>query len=92
MNKKKIIDGLPASYDFNYVVKTHKRCMLCHSLIKMSEIDQNEVACTESFDFIHKSCVYNSNQKLEYAKKNDYTSMVRLLKIKNDEKNQPLSI
>lgn len=92
MNKKNIIDGLPASYDFNYVVKTQKRCIICHSLIKIEDINENKVACTENFDFVHKPCVHNSNQHLEYSKKNDATSMVRLVKAKNDEKNQPLSI
>lgn len=85
MNKKNIIDGLPASYDFNYVIKSHKRCNICHSLIKMIEIENNQITCTENFDFVHKTCIKTSNQKIEYAKTNDVTSMVRLVKLKNDE-------
>ena len=70
--RKNLIDGLPNSYDTNYVLKTKKRCVLCNRLIKEKQIADNSIVCSESFDFYHKICLdkkeityshYNSKDK-----------------------------
>jgi hypothetical protein len=80
MNKKNLIDGLPASYDHNYVIKTEKQCPLCCKAITPIEIEGNSIVCTESFDFMHKKCVDTSDLELVFSKPNDPTSMVRVSK------------
>lgn len=92
MNKKNIIDGLPASYDFNYVIKTQKRCVFCHSLISMEEIDLSLVACTEGFEFIHKPCAEREEFEIVYSKNTDTSSMIRLVKKQNIEQDEAPSI
>lgn len=80
MNKKNLIDGLPASYDHNYVIKTEKQCPLCGKAITSSEIEGNSIVCTESFDFIHKGCADSNDLELVFSKPNDPTSMVKVSK------------
>lgn len=78
MNKKNLIDGLPASYDHNYVIKTEKHCPLCAKEITTSEIECNQIICTETFDFIHKVCADSKGLELTFSKPGDPTSMVRV--------------
>ena len=80
MNKKNFIDGLPASYDHNYVIKTEKQCPLCGKGITSAEIEENSIVCTESFDFLHKECVDSNDLELAFSKPGDPTSMVRVSK------------
>lgn len=78
MNKKNLIDGLPASYDYNYVLKTEKLCPICSNGITPPEIESNSIVCTENFDFLHKKCVEENGLELVFSKPKDPTSMVRL--------------
>lgn len=77
-SKKYIIDGLPTSYDHNYVLKTNKRCFLCHNKILLSDLELNNTICTEDFDFAHKYCLDTNELEIVFAKKNDFTSMIKL--------------
>ena len=78
MNKKNLIDGLPASYDHNYVIKTEKQCPLCAREITSSEIGDNRIICTKTFDFMHKECADSKGLELMFSKPGDPTSMVRV--------------
>jgi len=80
-NRKNIIDGLPTSYDYNYVLKTNKKCYLCQNKIKVSDIENNLIICTEDFDFIHKDCVERNKFELIYSNPKDFTSMIKLKKL-----------
>lgn len=85
MNRRNFIDGLPASYDYNYVVKTEKQCRLCSKTITMDEIESNLVICTENFDFLHKPCMKSKEIEAVYSKPKDPTSMIRIVRRKEDE-------
>ena len=78
MKKKNLIDGLPSSYDHNYVIKTEKQCQLCVKEITPNEIEGNQIICTETFDFIHKGCADSKGLELVFSKPGDPTSMVRV--------------
>ena len=88
MRRKNLIDGLPVSYDFNYVIKTEKCCKLCSKLISADEIENNSIACTENFEFLHKECLDPKDYELVYSKPKDPTSMIKLMRKKNDELSQ----
>lgn len=83
MNVKRnnIIDGLPISYDLNYVIKTNKKCFFCQKNIKLIEIEDNLVACSEDFEFMHKKCISDNSYELIYSNPKDVTSMIKLKKI-----------
>lgn len=85
MNRKNFIDGLPASYDYNYVIKTEKHCILCCKTITLVQIENNSIICTENFDFFHKDCIDASEFETIYSKPKDPTSMVKLVRKKTDE-------
>jgi hypothetical protein len=80
-NRKNFIDGLPNSYDFNYVLKTNKKCSLCQKKISQSDIESNFILCTEDFDFIHKECVNKNDYEIIHNNPKDLSSMIRLKKI-----------
>lgn len=81
--RKNIIDGLPTSYDHNYVLKTNKRCFFCQKRILQSDIENNLVACTEDFDFIHKDCVEKNGYEIIHNNPKDLSSMLKIKKISN---------
>ena len=85
MNRKNFIDGLPASYDYNYFVKTEKNCGLCFKPVTSDQIENNSIVCNENFEFFHKGCVETNEFDIVYSKPKDPTSMVRLIKKKKDE-------
>jgi hypothetical protein len=85
MNRRNFIDGLPASYDYNYVVKTEKQCRLCSKTLTLEEIESNKVLCSENFDFLHKSCIESMGLEAVYSKPKDPTSMIRILRGKENE-------
>lgn len=78
MNKN-LIEGLPASYDYNYVLKTDKKCNLCNKKINENEIKNNLILCSEEFNFFHKACIEESGHKIVFAKPNDVTSMIKVI-------------
>lgn len=82
-NRKNLIDGLPISYDSNYVCKTNKKCFICQSEFRPIEIEDNEILCTEDFEFIHKNCVEKSGLEIIYSNPKDFTSMIKLKKRQN---------
>jgi len=79
-NRKNTIDGLPASYDYNYVLKTNKKCSLCQKKIIQLEIENNSIICTEEFDFIHKDCVDKNGYEIIHINPKDLSSMIKLKK------------
>jgi len=79
-NRKNLIDGLPTSYDHNYVLKTNKKCFLCHKKIDSVDLESNSVICTEDFEFMHKNCVSKNNFEIVYVKPKDFTSMIKIKK------------
>lgn len=83
INKKNIIDGLPSSYDHNYVLKTNKVCLFCQKRIKSNELENNMIICTEDFDFLHKECISKNSYEIIHSNPKDFTSMIKLKKIPN---------
>jgi galactose-1-phosphate uridylyltransferase len=79
-NRKNIIDGLPISYDHNYVLKTNKKCFFCHKNIDSTDLESNSIACSEDFEFMHKHCISKNNFEMVYVKPKDFTSMIKIKK------------
>lgn len=78
-----LIDGLPNSYDTNYVLNTKKICELCLKYIKKKQIEKNEIICTEEFEFFHKSCLTAKDINYFHTNPNDKSSIIKL--IQSDE-------
>lgn len=77
---KNNIVGLPSSYDINYIFKTNKKCHICQSVLTQDDLQINNVICTENFDFYHQKCLESNNYEIAFYRKNDSTSMVKLIK------------
>lgn len=86
MNRKNLIDGLPNSYNTNYVILTNKCCMSCSKLIQESEISDNQIICTEEFDFYHKECLLQNNITYKHHNPKDKSTPI-VLNIKQNENN-----
>lgn len=78
------IDGLPTSYDYNYVLKTDKACGLCRKKLTVEDIESYSVLCTESFDFFHKKCIEYAGLEPVFTKPKDRTSMIQIKKTNDD--------
>ena len=78
MNRKNLIDGLPNSYDTYYVIKTNKHCECCIKPITNDEIEQNQIICTDTFDFYHKECLINEKIEYEHYNSKDKSSPIVL--------------
>ena len=90
-NRKNSIDGLPSSYDYNYVLKTNKKCSWCQKKIIQVEVENNSIICTEDFEFIHKDCVNKNGYEIIHTNPKDLSSMIKLKKnssnLQESEKN-----
>ncbi len=80
--RKNLIDGLPNSYNTNYVLETKKRCSICNRLIKEKQIELNTIVCSETFDFYHKKCL--ENKEITYSHYNPKDKSTPIV-IKNKE-------
>jgi hypothetical protein len=87
MKRKNLIDGLPNSYNTNYVIQTHKCCDICNQLIKEYEISENQIICTEEFDFYHKACLEKNNITYKHYNPKDKSSPI-ILNEKNSKPNE----
>jgi len=79
MNRAGLIDGLPNSYNVNYVILRKKECGLCNKPITEDSIQENEIICTEEWDFFHKTCLNNNNIEIKHQRENDKTSYIKLI-------------
>ena len=83
MNNSKrvgLIDGLPNSYNTNYVLVTGKNCSLCKRYIQEADIQENKLIFTDEFLFYHKQCLEEADIKYEHQKPNDASSPIKLIK------------
>jgi hypothetical protein len=75
-----LIDGLPVSYNTDYVISNKKICMSCMKYIKQKQIDRNEIVfCSEKFDFYHKKCLEKNGIQIVHQKPHDKSSLVTLI-------------
>lgn len=84
ISRKGLVDGLPNSYDTNYILKTHKRCFICTALIQEADITENELICDEKFVFYHKSCLNNKGILYKHYNQKDKSTPI-ILEEKKDE-------
>lgn len=87
MKRKNLIDGLPNSYNTNYVISTNKSCQICNQLIKEPEISENQIICTQEFDFYHKECLEKNNITYKHYNSKDKSSPI-VLNEKNTKQNE----
>jgi len=83
MDRKNLIDGLPNSYDTNYVIKTNKVCEICAKLITEKEIGGNQIICSESFQFYHKNCLNKAKITYEHYNPSDKSTPIVFNKVEN---------
>ena len=78
MNRKNLIDGLPNSYNTSYVILTGKCCMLCNTSITEKNISDNQIVCTQEFDFYHKDYVKQKQSTYKHQNPQDKSTPVVL--------------
>ena len=80
--RKGVIDGLPSSFDFNFVTKTHKTCSLCGQKFVEYDISENKIVYADAIvnqkvlEFVHKQCMEENNFKYNHLRENDFASPV----------------
>ena len=79
-DRKDLIDGVPLSYDTYFVLKNHKKCGFCLNLISKKQIQNNEIVCSNHFEFMHKNCISENGYEISFSKNDDYTSIASLKK------------
>lgn len=79
-DRKNLIDGLPMSYDTSFVLKNKKKCAFCLNNITNSQIENNEIVCSDHFEFMHKHCISENGYEIMFYKQNDFTSIASLKK------------
>ena len=81
-----IIEGMPASYDVSYIIKTDKKCGVCKQKITAEEINAKQIVYADRIEFCHKKCLEGVGIIYEHLKENDLNSPIRLLKKGTKEK------
>ena len=85
--RKGVIDGLPSSFDSNYVLKTHETCSLCQEKFVENDISENRILFADSvtnqkeLKFVHKQCMTNNNLKYKHMREEDFASPVTVYDI-----------
>lgn len=79
-DRKNLIDGVPLSYDTAFVIINEKKCFFCVNFITYEQIQNNEIVCSDSFEFMHKDCISENGFEISFSKKNDFTSIASLKK------------
>ena len=79
-NRRGLVDGIPFSFDFSYIVKSKKECEFCSNIITQQDIDNNYLIYTDEFNFSHKDCISKNNIEYKHLRKNDYSSPITIIK------------
>ena len=83
---QKMIEGLPSSYDVNYITTAHKKCYFCEKEIGINEIYDGEIIYIDFYDFSHTICLNNSDVEYAHIRKGDYNSPVSPIKTPKAQK------
>lgn len=80
--RKGVIDGIPSSFDFSFVRKTHETCALCNREFVDNDISENRIVFADTtvnqkvLKFVHKQCMTGNNLKYKHLRENDFASPV----------------
>jgi hypothetical protein len=80
-----IIEGLPSSFNTEYIIKTEKNCTICQEKITIEEINEKQIVYVENIEYCHKSCLKEKGIEYEHIREKDNNSpakMIMLQKIK----------
>lgn len=77
--RKNLIDGVPNSYDTNYVLKTKKKCIACNHRITIKDIENNKIVCMDTFDFFHKKCLEKKRIQYKHYNNKDKSTPAELI-------------
>lgn len=75
-----IIEGLPASYDATYVIRTEKKCFVSNIQITADDINENKVIYIDGFGFSLKDELNKNNMNYSHLRDGDKSSPVKLLR------------
>ena len=78
--KAGLIEGLPSSYDTNYVLKSNKKCSLCDEEVISEDIRSGDIIYVDHYDFVHRDCLVKNNIEYTHSREGDYNSPVSLKK------------
>jgi len=74
-----IIDGMPSTYNCNYVLMNKIKCFSCKNVITEEDLLSNNIVFVEDIDFNHKDCLSQLNINYRHKKENDKNSPALLI-------------
>jgi len=74
--RKGLIDGVPSSFNTNFVVNSNKKCQFCDKAFNNKDLDENSIVYTDEFDFVHKTCIIEEGFIYTHTKPADLSSPV----------------
>ncbi|MDP2692822.1 MAG: hypothetical protein Q8O88_04250 [bacterium] len=79
-NKKiSTIDGVPLSFNTQFIIRARKKCELCNKHIKKEELEENTILYTDEFEFVHKRCLNEKDILYTHLRVHDLSSPVKLM-------------
>lgn len=79
-----LIDGVPNSFNVNYVLASKRNCASCSRYFKQKDITLNQIICTEEGEFYHKNCVAKAGLEIKHQRPDDRASIIKLVPISTD--------
>lgn len=73
-----MIDGIPSSFNVQFVLRSGKKCELCNKRIKKEDIAKQVIIYTDELEFVHKPCLVQKEIFYQHLKEHDLSSPVKL--------------
>jgi hypothetical protein len=81
-----LIDGVPLSFNVEYVLTLSHKCVFCAQKIIKIDIDQNNIVNVDEFGLCHKTCINECGVKFYHTRKNDLESPAFIFRSKSNYK------
>jgi hypothetical protein len=81
-NRYGLIDGVPTSFDIEYILSIDHKCVICAQSINENDINLNKIVNIDEFGFCHKECIEDIGIKYFHIKTFDFSSPAFLVKNK----------
>lgn len=78
-NITEVIDGLPSSYNAEFVLRTKKICSVCEKKINLKNINESNIVFIEKIGFCHKNCLEKNSLKYKHLRTNDKNSPATMI-------------
>ena len=77
--KTSTIDGVPLSFNVQFVTGTRKKCELCNKRISKEDLEENTILYTDEFEFVHKPCLSDNGITYKHLREHDLNSPAKLM-------------